>query len=164
MRATVIWRNSLANLSQKANFLWAVNPNNAKTEYLLYKSWNWAVRNDPKHAWLAPIKKKFLAVFVTLLFVFFITFGSITIRDVVLPCVFLLWTCFNIKELNQYYLNKTRKRDRITELSIISINWPETLWQVESSILITSFLLDSPDVLCQTNRNRSVKYWKRHRV
>ena len=38
MRATVIWGSSLANLSQKANFLWAVNPNNAKSTFCTKKN------------------------------------------------------------------------------------------------------------------------------
>ena len=80
MSGTVIWGNSLANLSQKAHFLWAVNPNNAKSTFCTKKkySWNWAIRKDPKHSWLTRIKKnsrQFLWLFFFVSFFSFIRFS-----------------------------------------------------------------------------------------
>ena len=131
---------SIGNLSKfvskpvsETNFLWAVNHNNAKNTFRTKNTVEIEqlerTLNTP--GWLAW--KIILSGFVTLLFRFYyITFGHITFQDIVLSCIFLLWA-YSIKELNQYYLNKTRKSDRITELSVISINWAETYGKSKAS-------------------------------
>lgn len=168
MRAMVIWGNSLAKLSQKAHFLWAVNPNNAKSTFcaknIVEIEQLGRTLNNPGRLALNKNSGSFWLFFFV--FFFFITFGHITFHDIVLSCIFLLWTCCNIKELNQYYsgLNKMRKSDRLTELSVISINWGETRGRSKAPFILFLFYLIRQTFLCQTKRNRSVKYWKLYRV
>ena len=128
MRAMVIWGNSLAKLSQKAHFLWAVNPNNAKStfcaknfveieqlERTLNNPGRLALNKNSGSFWL------FFFVF------FFITLGHITFHDIVLSCIFLLWTCCNIKELTQAWTKCVKVIDlqsfrlfQLTEVKLVA--------------------------------------------